>query len=94
MPSPASVGSVSVDCRVSPAIEFRTVRTCDSGTITAVSVRGGVQSEFSAAVSTTSGFDPSRRWSASRSSIRCRTRPEVASSSLWPATLAAESSSM
>ena len=36
MPSPLS--AVSVDCRVSPAIAFRTVRTCDSGTITAVSV--------------------------------------------------------
>ena len=94
MPSPASVGRSSVDWSVSPAIAFTTDRTCDSGTITAVSVRGAVQSAFSAAVSTTSGVDPSRRWPASRSSIRCRTRPEVASSSLWPATLAAESSSM
>ena len=94
MPSPPSIGGVSVDWSVSPTMALKTVRTCDSGTITAVRVFGGVQSAPSAEASTTSWLEPSSSWAASRSSSRCRTRPDVASSSLWPATLDADSSSM
>ena len=72
----------------------RTDRACASGTITAVSVVGGVHSARSAASCTCSVGDPSSRSAANRSSSRSRTRPVVASSSVWPATLAADSSSM
>ena len=72
----------------------RTGRTCDSGTSTAVSVVGGVQPALSAAAVTSSAGAPSSRSTVMRSSSRCRTRPVVSVSSVWPATAAADSSSM
>ncbi len=77
-----------------PGSAPRTGLACASGTITAVSVLGGVHSARSAASWTCSVGDPSSRSAASRSSSRSRTRPVVASSSVCPATLAADSSSM
>ena len=72
-----------------------TGRTCDSGTSTAVSVVGGAQPARSAAVGDLLvRVAPSSSSAATRSSSRCRTRPVVSVSSVWPATLAADSSSM
>ena len=68
--------------------------TCASGSSTALSAAGGSQSARSAAATTASAAAPVTRARASRSRLRCRTRPVLSSSSVWPAALAADSSSM
>ena len=87
-------GTSSVGWRVRGSRAVTACETCDSGSSTALSAVGGSQSARSAAATTASAAAPVTRARASRSRLRCRTRPVLSSSSVWPAALEAESSSM